>query len=291
MALQLLNRISYPILKNAVWQKELDTEGVVKFPFLSEQTVQTLLDFYYAMHPTPPKGPIPGFYISVHSPDLAYKLKIQDTINRLILPYCETHFMDYSLASTAMLVKQASAQSELIFHQDWNATDEALFSAYTFWIPLIDTTVQNGTLFVIKRSHRIGPTYRSASLPSIYSQIGSTLKKYLEPIEVKAGEAVLFDKSILHESPPNLGPIARPTIVSTLLPKQADFLNYAYTDKATSTISAYKVNPDFVQYYDSFFEESMRLPANAAPFGDPFVVDFTPIEEQEFNALYQPLLT
>lgn len=289
MSLKILNIVPPSVLKNEDLQQELNKEGIVQIPFLSSDALAALVTLYHTMHPQTPVGPIPGFYVSVHSPDLQYKLKIQDEVNALIKPFCEQHFKDYTCVNTAMLVKSASAESELIFHQDWNAADETKFASYTLWIPLIDTTVENGTLFAIKRTHRIGPTYRSAMLPSIYSQIGDTIAKYLVPFEVKAGNAVLFDKAIIHQSPPNFGQCVRPTVVSTVIHATATYITYAYEGEDKAQISAYRVANDYLQHYESFFRDSVNLPPDAVKTGDPIPVDFTPLQAEEFEQLYQKL--
>ena len=236
MPLQILKVTPPSVLKDEILQQELNREGIIQFPFLDDLALAELVKLYETMHPETPVGPIPGFYVSVHSPDLNYKLQIQNEINKTISPFCETVFKNYTCVNTAMLVKSASPESELIFHQDWNATDETKFASYTLWIPLIDTTIENGTLFAAKRTHRLGPTYRSASLPSVYSQIGNTIAKYLVPFELKAGNAVLFDKAILHQSPPNYGNRVRPTIVSTVIHSNAVYITYAFSSENKNEI-------------------------------------------------------
>lgn len=289
MPVGILNNTPPPVLKNETWQKELDMEGIVQLPFLTTEALHELVNLYHIMHPQTPVGPIPGFYVSVHSPNLSYKLKIQDETNKIIRPFCEQYFKDYTCVNTAMLVKSASPESELVFHQDWNAADETRFASYTLWIPLINTNIKNGTLFAAKRTHRIGPTYRSASLPSIYSQIGSTIARYLQPFEVKAGQAVLFNKAIVHQSPPNFGTEVRPTVVSTVIHANAQYITYAHPATDKNTIQAYRVANDYLQHYESFFKDSVNLPEGALKTGEPITVDFTPLEAEEFELIYKKL--
>ncbi len=290
MPLQILNVVPPSVLKNEKLQQELNLEGIVQMPFLSPNALAQLNELYHSLHPVIPVGPIKGFYVSVHSPDLDYKLKIQNEINNIIFPFCELYFKNYTCVNTAMLIKSASPESELIFHQDWNAADESKFASYTLWIPLIDTNIKNGTLFAAKRTHRLGPTYRSASLPSIYGNIGSTIAKYLVPFEVKAGNAVLFDKAILHQSPPNFSNSVRPTILSTVIHSSASYITYAFAKERKDMIESYKVSNDFMQHYKSFFEDSVNLPACAIKVGTPISTDFTPINAEEFERLYKELL-
>jgi hypothetical protein len=290
MPIKIVNITPPPILRDNSLQHMLDTEGYVELPFLSDEALSKLKTFYAKMHPATPMGPIPGFYVSVHSSDLSYKLEIQNEINKYLHPFCEQNFKDYSIVNTALTVKSASPESELIFHQDWNAVDEAEFASYTLWIPLVDTTIENGTLFVAKRTHRLGPTYRSAQLPSIYGNIGSIINKYLNPIEVKAGNAVLFNKAMLHQSPPNYSDSDRPTIVSTVISAVAKHITYAFAGGDKKTIKSFEVANDYMQYYDCFFEDAINLPIGAIDTGEEIVTDFKPIEPQDFEDLYKKLL-
>lgn len=290
MPLQILNVTPPSVLKDEKLQAELNREGIVEIPFMSAEALAALVDLYHTMHPQVPAGPIKGFYVSVHSADINYKEKIRAEIDRIILPFCDKHFKDYTCVISSMLVKSASPESELVFHQDWNAVDESKYACYTLWIPLIDTTVENGTLFAAKRTHRLGPTYRNSALPSIYANIGDTITKYLVPFEVKAGNAILFNKAILHQSPPNFSKQVRPTVVSTIIPDSADYMIYAHSDESADAVNAYSVPHHYMQQYESFFEDSAKLPAEAVKTGEAIAVDFTPVKAEEFESLYRTLL-
>ena len=97
MPVQILSITPPPVLKDKSLQLKLDTEGYVELPFLSNEALVQLKTFYNKKHPTTPTGPIPGFYVSVHSSDLRYKLEIQNEINKYLYPFCELNFKDYSI--------------------------------------------------------------------------------------------------------------------------------------------------------------------------------------------------
>lgn len=287
MPLEILNTIPPAVLKNKTWQQQLNREGIISFPFLETQALAELNELYHSLHPTTPNGPIENFYVSTHSPDLNYKLTVQNRIKQIIEPACKIHFQQYRITTSAFIVKKTSPQSELGLHQDWNVVDESQFASYGLWLPLIDITIHNGAMFAIPRSHRIGPTYRHTALPSVFSNIGNSADKYLVPFEVKAGHALLFNQAILHKSAPNLSSELRTTAVSTIVPEKAPHIMYA---RSNENLDTYLIDDNTVQHFYSFFEDSVKVPTGAIKTGNPITADFTPIQPEAFGQLYQLLM-
>ena len=289
MPLQILNHIPRAVLKNQALQSELNREGIITFTFLNTKALTQLRQLYQQLHPQPPQGPIEHFYVSTHSPYTAYKLSVQNGIKKIIEPFCQQHFTNYRLTTSALIVKKPSPQSELGLHQDWNVVDETQYASYGLWVPLVDITSNNGALYALKRSHRLGPTYRHAALPAVFGNITAAAEKYVVPFEIKAGEALLFNQALLHKSAPNLSHELRTTIVNTIVPQQAQHLMYAPAAQP-DMVDAYHIPDDTVQHYHSFFEDSVKVPASALKAGPSLTADFTPLEEEEFERLYQQLL-
>ena len=289
MPLRILNVTPPPILQDKTLQQELDREGVVTFPFLSADALAALRAFYNSLHPTVPQGPIKNFYVSTHSPMQDYKLEIEQAIQEIITPAVEVHFCNYQIFTSALIIKSASPESELGLHQDWTVVDETQFASYGLWIPLVDVSSENGWLYMLKRSHRLGPTYRHTALPNPYLAIDDVAKKYLTPYSLKAGEAILFNQALLHKSGPNLSQEERPSIVSTIAHQQAVPLMYA-PSASSSQLDYFEVDKRYVQHYLSFFEDSKHLPAKALKIGTLNQVDQTPATAEEFEKLYLLLL-
>lgn len=288
MPLQILNITPPPILKDQKLQEELNLEGIIHFPFLSDNALAELKEMYETQHPKFPKGPIENFYVSTHSSDIDYKTKISSTISRLITPFCENHFINYRLLTSALLLKKPSIESELGLHQDWSVVDETQFSSYGLWVPLTDINVCNGAIFALKRSHRIGPTYRHTALPTVYSEISEVAEKYFQPFEIKAGHAILFNQALIHKSSSNKSNQVRASIVSTIIPKTATHIMYVKS-QGKNELNAWQIDDNYVQTLNSFFEDSLKLPPNAAKTTISLVADFSPIKPEEFEQLYKSL--
>jgi hypothetical protein len=288
MPLQILEIRNPAILKDAALQQELDREGIVHFPFLPEAALKDLIRLNTTAHPEPPKGCIENFYVSTHSADLEYKLKIEAEISRILGPVCEEHFKDYTINTSAIIIKHPSPESKLGLHQDWTVVDESQFASYGIWIPLVDVTIENGAMLALKRSHRIGPTYRHTALPSVFSKIEEVAQKYLTVFEAKAGSIVLFNQALLHQSGANNSQQIRPSIVSTIVHKDARSLMYVSSTKANQ-LDAYEVKQNYVQYFDSFFTDSVALPKGAVKTDISVEADFEPMEPTYFEQLHQQL--
>lgn len=76
-------------------------------------------------------------------------------------------------------------------HQDWTIVDETKFVALNIWTPLQQTTELNGTLEVIKGSHRWHEV-RAPTLPFYFDGYQSQLKNCLTAIPSAPGEAIML---------------------------------------------------------------------------------------------------
>ncbi len=289
MPLRILNIIPPPILKDTGLQKELDREGIISLPLLTSTALSELYALYREMHPISPDGPLPGFYVSVHSADIGYKALIESKIKEILLPFCDLILKNYTWVTAAMQIKKANPYSDLGVHQDWTVVDESRYASYGLWIPLVDVGHENGPISVLRRSHHIGPTYRHTALPSVYSQLGHSMDDYYTPYPVRAGEAIIFNQAMLHRSAANKSDKDRPSIVATIIPDEAQLLMYAPSAEA-NTLDAYLVPPDYVQQFHSFFEDSAGLPPTAQKTQISVVADFTPVSCTDFEDLYKKLL-
>lgn len=290
MAIQIQMPAGNTILQDSTLQHQLSNDGFTKLPTIPAYILNELKLLYQKYHPSVPTGPIPGFYVSVHSPDLAYKLAIQQGIKDILTEYLQQVLINYQCFISAFQVKDAKHVSALGIHQDWNAVDENKFASYGIWIPLVDVGPTNGAIYFLKGSHRIRPTYRHMNLPSIYSEVTEHINALLQPVFAKEGEPLMFNQSILHYSPNNLSGEIRPTALCTITNKEAVPTIYFPNSSNPRYLTVYEVQPDYLQYYNSFFEDAKKLPASAKPSTTAsFEYDFTPLTTNQFIKLVNSL--
>ena len=110
-------------------------------------------------------------------------------------------------------------------HQHANLVDESKFRSLTIWSPLIDTTVEMGTLHVIKGSHKIFNHVRSPNDYHAFDDVSKkVIKKYSTPLLLKAGQGVILDDRLIHWSPPNKSSRIRTAIQLELIPQEAELV-------------------------------------------------------------------
>jgi hypothetical protein len=244
-----------PVLKNQAFQQLLDKEGYVIVPFYTEEEITKLTEYYTHHAPNQQKK---GFQPTTYSSNLEYRLAASEFIKATAHQRMETYFEDYKAFMGSFIVKNADKNSELGVHQDMTLVDESKFMGINIWAPLCDTHEKNGALFLIPGSHRIHPSYRAATIANIYDKHYQTIKEYMKPVYLKAGEAIIFDHSILHYSPHNLSKDVR--IATNIFVTHKDaVITIAYHDKEKEKIELFEENDDFFTTYQQFDNSSNML--------------------------------
>lgn len=248
------------IFKEERLQKELLREGIVKIPLLNQKQVNYLQAFIENETQMPSLTKEYGFIGGVCINDKKEKKTINNEIEKIVLPLLNNVIADFKALVYSVLGKGIGSSSELEIHQDWSVVDESKHDSYSLWVPLIDCTLKNGAIHAVKGSHLEFNNYRGGSIPSLFED-KKLAKKYLDKmtlVEVKAGEALIFNQRLVHFSPPNKSDQIRYSIISSLVPKEADVLLYYKNND--NNISAYKMNDNFFNEYDNFLNEKNKKP-------------------------------
>lgn len=273
-----------PIFKDASLQNELEESGYVIIPFYSHDDIKKINAFYKENTQTNNTGFQPTTYFN----SLEYRLKASAFIKNIAHSYIEKYLQDYKTYMGSFIAKHPDKNSELGVHQDMTLVDESKFMGINIWSPLCDTNTKNGALYLIPKSHRIFPTYRNANIKNIYDKHYSIIKKYMQPIFMKAGEAIIFDNSILHFSPPNLSKEIRIATNVFITHKDAK-ITIAYHDKESNKIEHFEQEDDFFTTYTQFGNDSnMERPKIGKSLGlsDYNFPDLTPeILEKTYGKL------
>lgn len=228
-------------------QAALEAQGYVNFKILTADQVRQLEALYYSIH----KDGGNGFFPSTYKDDVAYRTDVYKSILAIVEPAIDQHFSDIKKLMASFIVKHADDNSELGLHQDMTLVDEEQFDGVNIWIPLCDTNLQNGGLHLIPKSHRFMPTYRGPSIPNIYDQHAKKIINFMQPVFVEAGEAIVFNHSILHFSPANQSGKIR-IAVNVFVSNKAAKVRIAYFDGAENQIELFEQNDDFFLKYKQF---------------------------------------
>lgn len=143
-------------------------------------------------------------------------------------------------------VKPAGEASGIGFHQGFSVVDEARFVSLDTWAPLVDSTVENGTLRLVPGSHLLPNTPHLSVAPDSFASAEDALARREHVVEAGAGEVVLFDTRVVHRSLPNLSGTERVAVRALIKPTEAPLLFY-FADGSTpeGDVEVYEVGDRF----------------------------------------------
>ncbi len=273
--------VPHTYIKDKSLQKEIGTTGYKVIPFLNEDQLNALRKIYTDNHSLS-NGEGAMFY-SVYSQDLEYRQKVHEQIGNVINSTLDKLFWDYKVVLNGFSIKIPGKESGFRVHQDTTGLDEFKYSALSLWYPLWDVNKDNGTMCMIPKSQSLFSPFRGISFGTPFDKVSHTAKKYLVPVDIKAGELLIFDNRVLHASLPNKTKNNRVAIITGIFPKVADF-QICYKASNGEMIEIYSQEDDFILKYPNFMHNCMTRPVTGKVIG--MVKDLYPqISELDFKSL------
>lgn len=250
------------VLNDPTLETQFQRDGYVKVPFLDAETVAKLKQAFFDSLPESggKLGPedenfntdsLITYDFTFIDRNVDYKKKVFQIISEEFAPQVRKYLADYR-PIIANFIRKKEAGGEVPLHQNWAFADEQKCTTVSIWCPLVDSTVENGTLQLVPGSHKRfgehrGPMIRW-ELEDIKQQI---IDHHLVPIEAKAGEAVILDDSIVHYSAINKTPGLRLTIQLILLPSEEPSIHYHLDhSKANKKVEIFEVDHEFYMAFN-----------------------------------------
>lgn len=246
------------IFKNLEHQELFDKQGFIVMPFLEAAEVEYLDNFFDELHPDVNQKS--GFFSGSYSSDFKYKKKASEEIVKVFSRAYEKNFIDYTPFGGAFLYKVPGESSELQAHQDWTIVDEKEEVALNCWVPLCDVTIENGPIMILPGSQFDKlEVVRAPTLPFFFSGSDEMVVKELEPMEVKAGTAVILNQSVIHYSPPNRSNSVRKAITAGVKSKGAQmYFHYKIPNK--NELEIFEMDDDFLISFKDFANDIGKRP-------------------------------
>jgi ectoine hydroxylase-related dioxygenase (phytanoyl-CoA dioxygenase family) len=175
-----------------------------------------------------------GWHADLFSDNLEYRRRVHEEVGGFFERATKDLFDRYKVRATSFVVKEPMPETSGVpLHQDWTIIDQRRFRSINVVCPLVDTNDVNGWLMVVPGSHH--PPCRISFAPvdkiGLNDVIEEIRAKYLRPLPMKAGEALIYDGRLLHGSPPNRSGSRRVAFSAGLIPEEADLVIY-YRDPA-----------------------------------------------------------
>jgi len=248
----------YQMLKDKEAAAQLVKKGYVVLPFLNASVVR-LLNQQKDIYLNSIGKKLGDLFYTSGRDEVKNRNKVKELTWQIIEPLL-TQIVNIEITNSegcAFLLKPPGDQSSLSPHQDSSLIDETKFTAFYGWVALQDTTIENGCMHAIPGSHLWGNHYRSLDVPWAFEKYTDLLLEYSKPIEMKAGELLLFDTALIHGSYPNKSNELRAALNLFFKPKSASMMHYArFEDTPKGKIESYRIDNDF------FFNEDYRKRPN-----------------------------
>ncbi len=245
------------LFKSKDLQSRFDEMGYVIVQVLDEQEIKQFKDLY--SNTLRDKHKI-SLYESTSQNDQEVNTHINSVSKTIFKTFIENTFENYTYFGGAFLVKSPNNSTELGLHQDWSYLDEEKSTAIFLWTALQDVDKNNGTMFIIERSHNFFKLLRTGSYSSHKINRKFIPQRFVKEIRLKAGEALIMSPKLFHGSYPNKSKEERIIATALLTNKDAPFFYYHKKNKDEAEI--YSVEP--VSYLDNIKDLAVgRIPIGA----------------------------
>jgi hypothetical protein len=184
---------------------------------------------------------------------------ISNEIMRVLQPRVDSHLLDYRLLQASFIPKKPEPESDspglvrdaIPAHLDPTIVDEDRYRSLVIWFALTDVDSDNGTLWVLRGSHRM--TSRLRAFPSQHLKgpadtfSDEMINEEKRLIAMKAGSMIMFHPGLLHWSGPNLSPHVRVALQLWAAPREAEI--YLCRVRDDGKIERYQAPDDFILSY------------------------------------------
>jgi hypothetical protein len=269
-------------------EREFARRGFVVVPFLSPEEVSGFYDWYVEKRRRDEVN-APGAYNAqwaefsiIHSRE-DFRREVFGKITGAFAARTAELLDRYRPLIANYILKEPGGKGAVPVHQNWSVVDESRYASVSIWCPLVDTTIENGTLQMVEGSHRMFRGQRGSWGSHNFHDVEPLiLDRFLTPVPVRAGEAIVLDDSIIHFSTLNRSPEIRLALQLIMIPEEAEAL-YFYRDpaRADGRVQRFEVGPE----YFFRFENWLGNPEKARLL-DEIEVETPNYTESEFLDLY-----
>jgi hypothetical protein len=192
-----------------------------------------------------PTGMVHSYHCSFLDANGQYKRQAFNLIQQIFAPHISQVLNGYEILNCNFYVKPPGT-GEFVIHQNWPAIADLNDTTVTVWCPLVDVVESNGALQVVEGSHKLLPHVEGPNCPGYFRDFREALiRKYLKPIPMSAGEALIFDDGLIHWSAKNDSTAARFAIQILCVPSDAQPVYFFFDPKTPERFELIAVDSEF----------------------------------------------
>ena len=265
----------FPEFNDTRLLEDFKENGYTTISILSNDELNELTLFFKSMN----NEKHIGFYASLFDSDYESKKKIDLKIRSILEPKLSSVIKNYS-AIVGSFVLKFSGQDGLVHpHQDWTFVDENKYQSLNIWVPLQDVNSMNGALYLLKNSHQLPFAYRGTNIVSAIVGAPHVSLKDMTPINLKKGEALIYDHKMIHASPPNLSTADRLAVAMVMIPQEAALIHIA---KLNNHYLKFNIDREFFYKQQCINDNNMNMPEGYTPDEELVYHEFSFKEKELF---------
>jgi len=236
-----------PILSSVGLQENLDNLGFAVIDLIAAGRIGDFLALFDRHRPGLPT--VNGFHITMEHSAEAVRTAVSQELIDMACNELNHAFVNFKIFQSSFIIKESGRDdNEVPLHQDWTFVDEdAGHRSYTVWVALTDITHEMGTVGVISGSHRelkhvrYSPNDRYAYRDRMLAHAEG---RQLDRIELKAGQALIWDHALIHASTPNRSGKERINLSFAMTDRDCG-LRHCWLSPRTGLIEVFDVPDDF----------------------------------------------
>ncbi len=209
--------------KDPALQARFASDGFITLPLLTREAAAERRAQVMALLPPAPgiNDPQGALYSSMFDERRAAALA--DLAQAIFDGAFEALLDDYRDEGATVLAKLPGT-SALVMHQHQPMSDNIYEPALHCWLTLDDVGPDNGALRVIPGSHQIVRHVQSFHAPSYFHGFAQAMEdRHARTLSMRAGEAIIFDRSLLHGSCANTSAEPSIRVLAGAIPRESAF--------------------------------------------------------------------
>ena len=239
-----------PIFKNLESDKVYLEKGYIKTSLLSEAVVKSTLSSILKLSPddnyAPDREGSSKYHCTFLDTNEEYKRATNKLFKSIFNPIVANLFHNYHVWNANLYVKPPGT-GKFEIHQNWTHVAKESDTSFTIWCPLVDTSVENGTISLVEGSHKILPNIATMDVPYYFKNFEDQLvNHFLKPIPCNAGDAVIFEDGVIHFSDVNKSSKSRYALQILVGPKEVNPVYYYFNpEEPQKGFELFEINDEF----------------------------------------------
>lgn len=237
------------LFRDPTKQAEFERTGVVKLRLFDADRALSYRDIVAGLDPEDgfdPDGRL-GDTVTYHMTELdtrvAYKQRVFALANEWLQDTIDTELIDYRGVVATLFVKPPG-KGEIPMHADWTIQEDNARPTLYLWVALEDVDDRNGPVRFVEGSHSLFDEINGPLIMPSYRRCEKGLAARATTSPMRAGEAILFDSSILHTSADNLTDKPRFALRLACIPKDRTAVLHRRSSEHPDVVETFRMETD-----------------------------------------------